>query len=548
MTSPPPLRPSPPYLWPEPRVLDGLRSYDDVPLTALALRAGGVFGIAPALTAEGIEVLRTWLEDNPDLRVGLVVAVYPTCATREADLAVLAKVTARFDRLDVRIRAWEDVRARPTCALCFVGADGDVQHLAVGSTENLGFDATPGGKLNFVFRADAALVEAFNRYFAWLWTRSLPLGEPGVLHIPDLVLPPGTEEAQRVWDEYFEAWADAGDAGEVAKIDEATGRVTVVRADGTETPLPTEELGLAALDDLADVVAGIYERGALVSIDRESRLPPLDVSIDPRLFGDAPSLERGSVKRSVTIRVSLIDRDTLKKIEKRRQAIRDVLTTLSFGIADTMRWMPEAVRPLFEAELRRIDEEGRELIGSLLRGDTRAFVEQRLPALKSDLAAILRDCNLSAEVRDDVLNGLAAKLAERLEKAARGRFLPKVAYSAVGFRLSRSDRASPWGQAFSLLADLAAFPRKALTDPYFLRGLRIPEQELLRAMDVAEDAIFRDARPGALRDRCREELALLAQIRTAAVEADEKCRLVWRIIRGDRVGELAGEIAAKAGS
>jgi hypothetical protein len=38
---------------------------------------------------------------------------------------------------------------------------------------------------------------------------------------------------------------------------------------------------------------------------------------------------------------------------------------------------------------------------------------------------------------------------------------------------SRTDNAmvSPWGQAFSLLADIAVFPRKALTDSFFFRGL-----------------------------------------------------------------------------
>jgi hypothetical protein len=68
--------------------------------------------------------------------------------------------------------------------------------------------------------------------------------------------------------------------------------------------------------------------------------------------------------------------------------------------------------------------------------------------------------------------------------------MPKLSYSVVSF--SRTDNAivSPWGQAFSLLADVAAFPRKALTGSFFLRGLKVPEDDLIEAMNVADDALL----------------------------------------------------------
>ena len=88
---------------------------------------------------------------------------------------------------------------------------------------------------------------------------------------------------------------------------------------------------------------------------------------------------------------------------------------------------------------------------------------------------------------------------------------------------------SPWGQAFSLLADVAAFPRKALTDSFFLRGLKVPEDDLIEAMNVADDALLRNPRARGIKDRCKAELNLLARIEKAPMERRTCIRLrAWR--------------------
>ena len=86
-----------------------------------------------------------------------------------------------------------------------------------------------------------------------------------------------------------------------------------------------------------------------------------------------------------------------------------------------------------------------------------------------------------------------------MRKVQSANFMPKLSYSVVSF--SRTDNAmvSPWGQAFSLLADITAFPRKALTDSFFLRGLKVPEDDLIEAMNVADDALSVTFEPAASR-------------------------------------------------
>jgi len=108
--------------------------------------------------------------------------------------------------------------------------------------------------------------------------------------------------------------------------------------------------------------------------------------------------------------------------------------------------------------------------------------------------------------------------------------MPKLSYSVVSF--SRTDNAmvSPWGQAFSLLADVAAFPRKALTN-----SLNVPEDDLIEAMNVADDALLRNLRARGIKDRCKAELNLLTRIEKAPMESRDRCELVWRILSDDSI-------------
>jgi hypothetical protein len=87
--------------------------------------------------------------------------------------------------------------------------------------------------------------------------------------------------------------------------------------------------------------------------------------------------------------------------------------------------------------------------------------------------------------------------------------------------------------AYSLLVDIAAFPRKALTDSFFFRGLKVPDDDLIEAMNVADDAVCRDLRVRGIKERCRAELDLLSRIEEAHLGSRDRCDLVWQILKGE---------------
>ena len=73
-----PLKPQPPFVWPEPRAIEKMCTYEyQPPFGELALSSHSLFGIVSALTERGVNVLEYWLKGNPDLKVCLVVMVYP---------------------------------------------------------------------------------------------------------------------------------------------------------------------------------------------------------------------------------------------------------------------------------------------------------------------------------------------------------------------------------------------------------------------------------------------------------------------------------------
>jgi len=299
------------------------------------------------------------------------------------------------------------------------------------------------------------------------------------------------------------------------------------------------------LDHLAEFVARIYEKGSLVSTNKLSRIPPLDAPLDPRLFGDVSEIHQGAVTRKINMRVSLIDQKTLKDIEKRRQGLRTILAKFTFGLADSMRWMPDAARSLFESELNRLNEEGKKLISDLLRGDVRAFIEARRGNLVNDIVEMHKALGRQGKVPEAVINEIIRNIKGRLEKAQSASFMPELSYSAVSFVRTESGQISPWGQAYSLLKDVAAFPRKILTDSFFLRGIRVEEEDLIEAMNVANDALCSGPRSHGIKKRCREELDLLAMIDSTPMESRERCELVRRILANDSIDTISMAIEKK---
>jgi hypothetical protein len=467
-----------------------------------------------------------------------MVGVYPTCVTRERHLVHLLRLTDVFhNRLEIRLIVLESVLDRCSNLLVFSGQPGG-ETIVTGAISSPMADAMPSGIVNLALQPDSTLLDVVVTRLDSLWRDAVPLTASSA-RIPSLRLPQGSSEGALLWQEYAQSCAESKSA--VTKAEEmpeqALGEMktpdSIVnqKAIAPSEP-PSVRLGFPQPDVLRQSIARIYRQGCLVSIDGQSRLPPLDAPLRPDLFGDRATLETGAVRRKVAMRVSVIDKNTLRELEKCRQGMRSLLDKLSFGLSDGMRWIPEAAIPVLEAEVARINAQGHELVSSLLSGNVDAFLDGKMESLTSDMNAMYKDLGGKGTLSSGVIEQARQNLKERLQKAQGAKFVPWLSHSRVAIAIEDSDWSSMWPQACTLLYNIACYPRRMMSDSRFISGLGpdIDLEALLKAMDVADDAIQRDVMPFGLIPRCKSELDLLKRIYDSSAEARDKCDLIWRLM------------------
>ena len=117
--------------------------------------------------------------------------------------------------------------------------------------------------------------------------------------MPNLVLPEGDVEAARLWEDYRRRCLGHESGAEPpvrAVVDPESGEVVLVDQNNEALPSPTEAIGVPKLDPLSDCVARVFELGALVSVDKLSRIPPLEAPVKPEWFGVDSFRQTGMVK------------------------------------------------------------------------------------------------------------------------------------------------------------------------------------------------------------------------------------------------------------
>ncbi len=531
------VNPQLPFIWPDVRKFKEKSFYGDwQPFNALVKESTSAFGIISSLSGKGILLLKKWLNDNTNLMLKLIVTVYPTCFTTQDDLQNLKDFAdEQKDRIELKIYPYARVTDRPTNAIVFNSKTGSI-YIITGPSENIGFDKYSDGKINFAFPCNPGLFKSFQNYFNWLWVYSKNVLDNGVVEIPELIIPEGTIEATKKWEDYSNRILNNNDPFNdteqlKADVDMETGEVTLKSPDNKDIPSPTEEIGFPRVDYLSERIARLYEKGTLVTIDKQTRIPPLNAPISPSLFGDSAETQYGSLSKKVSMKVSIIDDITLKEIDNKKKAVQHLLNKISFKLADGIRWIPYSAKDLFETELKRINEEGQGLISKLLKGNVADFLEEKKEKLIKDINDLYIDNGNLGTVPAKVVEEVVNSLKKRLTKAQTSNFIPMLSYTTISFNTTNNDYSSPWGQAFAMLKDIAVYPRKALTDPFFFRGINILQGDLINAMNVEDDAILKN-QSIFIKDRCNNELALIKEITELSIESSEKCRFIYKIING----------------
>lgn len=544
--------PQMPFVWPEPLVSSGICRYETaLPFEVAARTALCVFGVVSAIDASAVNWMEGYLADSIETKLRLVISIYPTCRTSEVDLQNLLRLVERHgDRAAFKVFPEASLLDRSSNLLCLCGADGDAA-VSVGPTENMGFAPASPSQANLASVVTAATLEACRKWFDYLWGIAGPLRPDIASSMPNLVLPEGDVEAARLWEDYRRrclAHESVTEPPARAIVDPESGEVVLVDENNEAVPSPTEAIGVPKLDPLSDCVARVFELGALVSVDKLSRIPPLDAPVKPEWFGVDSFRQTGMVRAQTSIKVAPFDESTLKKIDRLRRVSGELLPRYSFALADGVRWMPKQAIPLFEAALTAANEDAKKLLGQTMGDDVQSFLASQRERIRNDAQRMYEVYHPQGRIPDNAVANIIDELKVRLERTKADKLIPKVAYSPVAFNpTQKSEWSSPWGQAFALLKGIAEFPREAMTNRFFWQGIRTDEDALIKAMNVAGDHLVEEYGGRKAKQRAEMELDLIKQLEDTPGDALTKCRALWTLIttgNEDVVVALVNEAAA----
>lgn len=532
---PEPIEPQMPFVWPEPRVSAGVGCYaSDLPFDSAVRSAETVFGVVSAIDSRAINWMEGFLADQADSKLRLVVSIHPTCRTTEADLQELLRLVERHvDRAGFKVFPERSLEHRSSNLLCLHGPDGSLA-ISTGPTENLGYAPASASHANVAMQVTAGAFEACRKWFDYLWGIAGPLRPEIAATMPRLVLPEGDLEASRLWDAFRKQCLDQSVAEQEpvrVEVDPESGEVVLIDEYGEPIDSPTEEIGVPKLDHLAEGVARVFEFGALVSIDKLSRIPPLEAPVKPEWFGVDSFRQTGMVRAQTSIKVAPFDETTLKKIDRLRRVSGELLPRYSFSLADGVRWIPRRAIPLFEAALTAANDDAKKLLGATVGDSVEEFLLSQRDRIRADAQRMYEVYHPGGRIPDNAVGNILEELKIRLDKTRGDKIIPRVAYSPVAFNPSQSSEwSSPWGQAFALLKGIAEFPRQAMTDRFFWQGIRTDEDALIKAMDVAGDYLVKEYGGRKAKQQAEIDLDLIKQLEDASGDAQDKCRALWALI------------------
>lgn len=536
----------PPFVWPNTLALQSEAvSLPPVPFDWLSPSISRVLGVVSGIDMDGVFLLTDLLSMHDHLTCALLVAVAPACPTDRMVLSALYELVLTWpDRVALKLCVVGTRDDTPSNILLFGDPEGGEYAVIEGPSPNFGLGPARFGQVNLVIRADSQLVTALTNWFDWQWANAYPLNE-GTLGIPDLVPAKGDLKAAIIWAEYEELLRQSNQKDHVqeslaVEVEPSTGAVVVRTSSGEEVPTITDTLGLPRPDPVRNLITRLYSLGDLVSVDKLTRIPPLDCPIKSEWFGIDKNRKIGAVSRKVDYRISALEDSLLTRLEARRNGLSDLLSRLSFALSDGQRWIPHPAKKLLEQEITRTNKSAKDELKVLLNGTVGDFVRSQKDRIVADANRMYQELYPGRVLPEWVITEMLDAVAERLEKANSGRFVPQITYIQVSAPPLRiSDLVSPWGQPLVLLNSIAQYPRKCLTDPFFFRDIEVTEDDLADAMDIVGDYIWGRRMERRVELLARQELAALRKVMESSADQRTKCQWILDIMSGcsDNVAE-----------
>ena len=547
---------SAPFIWPAPDTLGDSGGFDSSSEAQhLLSEASTILGIISDLDSNGVEWLTGLFGSSSKVNskaAMLILAVHAGCATRRQDLvSLLALQDQSRRRVKFRIQPMEKRLGSPSNCLVTLQHNGIEPKMLLGATPNCGMSGVDRTQVNIGFTPELTLFDRWRRWFDWAWLHSAQLSESAV-EIPALVPARGTVEAEALWNSYC-TLLSGDDRNESASIDPKTGEVTQAEAvDGIEDRTPTQVLKLPTLDTLARRVGDLLSGGKQVMIDSSSSVRPLDAPVSPDVLGEKAEQRTGTVVRRQSFRVSVFDKAELNQINAYRRGSQAIVEKLSVPLGKGVYWITDAMAVLLRKEIETKEEEAGRHLRRLVGTDANTFVQGKVETIRADFEACYREFRNGQRVPNSGFSRFLEDIESRIDAALTGRLVASVIVTKSSLSLpldaddSESSWQQPWAQAEKLLLGLARFPREVISSPSRLRGLKTSRDEILDAINIADDAIL--TTKGRSQIRASDELRLVEWMSRAELEKRVRCEACLMLMDGQMHNKILDFIGQNSAS
>jgi hypothetical protein len=501
------------------------------------------FAVIGQVDCRVIADLKRFLNSNPKLHAQILACVYPASSTQEDTLAELLELTEQLrPRLEVNLLPIpSDSETSPFTTAASVNKDNSVYHFWFENANRLRTSAAIPEHFGMHINADGAAFKMWLDRFAILREVAVPLTAL-TARVPRLVPARGSLEAAKSWQAYLDSCRELGGAC----LPPSTNAEAAKEISQQRTLAAVERIcrhaGIEPPDSLAPTLASILSKGHIVTIDKSSRTPPLELPVKAEWLGVESLRSVGLLSRETKYRLRIFDDKTHKDLNNRRNGVTTLLKRLSFPMAENLHWMPHAAKPLFHKEWKRLEDEAQAIIRGLIGKDASTFAKQRRKAIEKDANQFYQEFHPNETIEAETLSKIMTGLEDRLQSAITGNYLPRISYASISFALgAQSTHVSDWAQARTLLVAIAKYAREAISDSYFFRGYRVPQQEIITAMNVANDWLVQHYSNPRVRPIANDELATIVRIDTDEKRGDrDKCEELLAIINSPPEERKAG--------
>jgi hypothetical protein len=526
------LSPKPPFIWPEARWHAGIAQYTTPILGHENFsKADLVAGFVVDASDGFIEWLRRVSTERNDIRIVIIIVVYPACETRESHLTELLTITEELkpNCIEINILPVSSNKGLPPTVLQMHDTNSGETWMSIGSIGDLGAAEWHLSSFNAVFHPDGVLRSEWRRWFEYIRQRSASL-TPANARIPELVRTVGDPAAAELWDAYESLCSGDNTTAEqaVVVVDAKTGEVAVENGtkDGKAQPW---DGGTTALNELAQRLNEIYASGWLVTVDESTRIKPLAIPVKAALLGQQSEQSVGAITRKQSFSLDVLAEEYAKEIEKCRK-VTDLIDLVSYLLSKGNRLLPNAAKALLEKELEARNTYGIEKLTGAVGSDVTKFIEGRKTSIIQDLNRMYRELGMGDTVPEDKLNTVLAEIEQRLRNALGTRVTPRATYNRIAApALTSTAPDENWSQVFSLMIRAARLMRDAITDYYFPRrfsSMDFKQDEFMKAMNILGDTMAESSD----RDKASAQLKAIDEIEQSTSSFKEKCQALWLLV------------------